>query len=231
MPEPEALTALEARLGVTFRDRTHLLRALRHRSVSVERPLDSNERMEFLGDSIVGMVVCEYLFATFPESSEGGLAKAKAFLVCEPTLAEAAAVTGMDVVVELNPAEEASGGRARPSILSDTFEAVIAAVFLDQGFRAARRVVRAALKDPMKRVSQGDYHRDFKSALQERTQAKNRKTPHYRITEERGEDHKKIFIAQALLNTKVLGAGEGRSKKEAEQAAARDALETMTRDA
>jgi ribonuclease III len=227
MRDPEVLAALQQRLGVTFRDVSHLERALRHRSAALDQPMESNERLEFLGDSIVGMVICDYLFARFPETREGDLAKAKAYIVSEPTLAEAGQLMGLDAAIEMSAAEEASGGRNRRSILSDTFEAVIAAVYLDHGIRAARRVVRTFLKEPMARVAYEEYHRDFKSLLQEKTQAANRKTPHYRILAETGFDHDKTFVAQALLGSKVIGEGSGKSKKEAEQAAAQAALERM----
>jgi ribonuclease-3 len=227
MREPEELAALQARLGVEFRDEAHLLRALRHRSAVLDRPRESNERMEFLGDSIVGMIVCDCLFARFPESSEGDLAKAKAFLVSEPTLAEAGRSLGLDRAVEISPAEEASGGRARRSIVADAFEAVVAAVYLDQGIRTARRVVRNALAPALRQVARDEHHQDFKSLLQERLQATRRKAPRYRIAEETGADHDKTFVAQALAGSKVLGEGTGKSKKQAEQAAALNALEKM----
>jgi ribonuclease-3 len=227
MREDGELAALQERLGIRFRNEAHLLHALRHRSAAMDAPRESNERMEFLGDSIVGMVVCDYLFSTFPEASEGDLAKAKAFLASEPTLAEAGLSLGLGAVVELSLSEDLSGGRERRSILADTFEAVVAAVYLDQGMRQARRLVRSALRDAMRRAMEGNALRDFKSALQEKTQAQRRKTPHYKIASTSGADHDKTFNAQAMLGSKVLGEGEGKSKKEAEQAAARDALSRM----
>jgi ribonuclease III len=227
MSDSETLDALQQRLKVRFKEPSLLERALRHRSVVLEAPRESNERLEFLGDSIVGMVVCEALFARFPDVNEGVLAKAKAYLASEPVLAEAALKLGLDEAVTLSPAEEASGGRLRKSILSDAFEAVIAAVFLDCGMRAARRIVRGALAEAMERVARDDYQRDFKSMLQERTQAVNRRTPHYTIKQETGADHDKTFVARAVLGTKIIGEGAGKSKKEAEQAAAEAALRQM----
>jgi ribonuclease-3 len=227
MRDSGELAALQERLRVQFRDETHLRHALRHRSAALDAPRESNERMEFLGDSIVGLIVCDFLFSTFPAASEGDLAKAKAFLVSEPTLAEAGRELGLDTAVELSPSEALSGGRLRRSILADTFEAVIAAVYLDQGMRQARRLVRYALRDAMLRAMDEGALRDFKSALQEKTQAQRRKTPHYKIASTTGADHDKTFLAQAILGTKVLGEGAGKSKKEAEQAAAQDALSRM----
>src|SRR5258708_22915023 len=221
------IQSLQGRLGVKLYNIEILLQALRQRSVALDRPKESNERMEFLGDSIVGMVACHGLFEAFPEASEGDLAKAKAFLVSEPTLAKAALAFGLDKAVEISMGEDASGGRLRKSILSDTFEAVIAAIYLDQGLSSARKVVRKALKTFMDEVVQDTYHRDFKSKLQEHLQAKAKKTPHYRISLEEGADHDKTFTAQAMMGRKMIGAGTGRSKKEAEQSAARAALETL----
>lgn len=221
------MQALQARLKVSFKNLDYLRQALRHRSVCMEQPRESNERLEFLGDSIVGVLVCEYLYTLFPLHSEGALAKAKAYLVSEPILAEAGESLGLDAAVVVSDSESVAGGRRRRSILSDTFEAVVAAIFLDQGLRAARRVVRTALKPAMALVAADEYQRDFKSLLQEKTQADCRKTPHYVILNETGADHDKTFIAQAQLGKKVIGQGTGKSKKEAEQAAALAALENL----
>lgn len=225
------LDALQARLKLRFKNVEHLRQALRHRSVCMESPRESNEQLEFLGDSIVGLVVCEYLCAYFPERSEGDLAKAKAYLVSEPTLAEAGQALGLDQAVILSDSEAAAGGRRLRSIVSDTFEAVVAAIYLDQGLRAARKIVRAALKPAFARVAADAYHRDFKSLLQEKTQASFRKTPHYVILNESGADHDKTFVAQAQIGRKIIGEGTGKSKKEAEQAAALAALESMKLEA
>lgn len=226
-PAREDLDSVQQAIGVTFRDPTILERALRHRSACMEEPLKSNERMEFLGDAVLGLVVCEQLYARFPEASEGDLAKAKAFLVSEPTLAAAARALRLDEAVELSAPEEAMGGRGRPSILSDVFEAVVAAVLLDRGVRAARRFVRSALRDAMRSVAQREYQRDFKSMLQERIQAHSKLTPVYRIVRETGKDHDKTFTAVAQAGGRVLGSGTGKSKKRAEQEAARAALRAM----
>ncbi len=221
------IQSLQGRLGVKFKNIEILRQALRHRSVALDRPKESNERMEFLGDSIVGLVACHGLFEAFPDATEGDLAKAKAFLVSEPTLAKAALAFGIDSAVDLSAGEEASGGRLRKSILSDTFEAVIAAIYLDQGLSAARKVVRKALKGFMQEVVQNTYHVDFKSQLQEHLQARTKKTPHYRISLEEGADHDKTFTAQAMIGRKMIAAGTGKSKKEAEQSAARAALDIL----
>src|SRR5947208_12221424 len=161
------IRSLQARLGVKFKNISILHQALRHRSVALDRPKENNERMEFLGDSIVGMVTCHGLYEAFPDATEGDLAKAKAFLVSEPTLAKAALAFGMDKAVDISMGEDASGGRLRKSILSDTFEAVIAAIYLDQGLGAAREVVRKALKEFMEEVVSDKYRQAVKSKVQE----------------------------------------------------------------
>jgi len=221
----ESLKALESRLEIRFKDRSILLQALTHRSAAADGGLSSNERLEFLGDAVVGLVIGEYLYEKYPGYSEGNLAKSKSYIVSETTLAEAAQSLGLDQFVRISAGEDSSGGRKRRSILADAFEALIAAVYLDSGIRSARRVIRKALKDSIKASATDEHRRDFKSALQERTQAKSRLTPIYNILREEGQDHDKTFVAQAVLDGAVLGEGSGKSKKEAEQAAARDALE------
>ncbi len=218
------LEALQARLHVRFRDVALIETALRHRSATIEGPLPSNERLEFLGDSVVGLVICETLFTEFPDAAEGVLAKAKAFLASEEVLADAGARLGLADVIHMSASESSAGGAARRSTLADALEAVIAAVYLDQGLRVAKRVVRAALKPALEQVERDEHHRDFKSELQERYQASMRVTPHYKIVEESGADHDKTFVAHVFVGRKMLGSGEGKSKKQAEQEAAHAAL-------
>jgi ribonuclease-3 len=222
------LARLQERLGVRFKDTGHLSRALTHRSAATENTLESNERLEFLGDSVVGLVISENLFRQFPAYSEGDLAKTKAYIVSETALAQAAQNLGLEEFVQMSAGEVASGGRRRRSILADAFEAVMGAVYLDCGITVARRLVRQALNEAMQDVMADQHRRDYKSALQERTQARARQTPLYRIVEEQGRDHDKTFIAQALLGEVVIGQGYGKSKKQAEQAAALNALENLS---
>ncbi|MEP6756403.1 MAG: ribonuclease III [Chthonomonadales bacterium] len=225
---PENHAQLQLRLKLKFKDVALLEHALRHRSaVPGERSVESNERLEFLGDSVVGMVISNELFLKFPAVHEGFLAKAKAFIVSEPTLYQAAIDIGLNECVQLGAHEDEAGGRLRPSILSDAFEALIGAIFLDCGITTARRVVRNSLKFAIDKVKAGDFHRDFKSALQEYTQSINRKTPTYVIIDTVGTEHNLSFTSEARLGKKVLGSGSGRSKKEAQQAAARDALDRL----
>jgi ribonuclease-3 len=219
-----ALERLQERLGVRFKDISRLERALTHRSASVDRPLESNERLEFLGDSVVGLIASEYLFRHFPDYSEGDLAKTKAYIVSEAALADAAMAMGLEEFVVMSPGEAASGGRRRRSILADAFEAVMAAIYLDRGIVQARRVVRRMLTSAIHTVAADQHRRDYKSSLQEHTQAHERITPVYRILQETGQEHDKTFIAQALVGDTVIGEGAGKSKKEAEQAAAQNAL-------
>ncbi len=221
MQSNQEIEELESRIGVSFQDRSRLQQALRHRSVTPDSHTDSNERLEFLGDSILGMVICESLFHSMPDASEGEMAKAKAYVVSESTLAEAALQLGLDQAIEIAPIE---GARQRKSVLSDAYEALIAAIYLDQGFAAARAFIQRTLSPAMQRISEDSLLDDYKSLLQVHMQASSRVTPRYRIVRETGADHDKTFMAEALLNTDVIGTGVGKSKKEAEREAARDAL-------
>ncbi len=224
MSQLNALADLQTRLNLQFKDEVLLRTALRHKSACIDKNERNNERLEFLGDSVLGMVISDCLYKQFPEQPEGKLAKAKAFLVCEATLAEAALMLGLENCIEMSSAEEATGGRSRKSILSDAFEALIGAIYLDIGVRAASRIVRKSLASAMKQVGTANYHGDFKSALQERTQSTHRRIPVYEIVDEQGADHLKRFIAEVKVGGEFLGHGSGNTKKEAEQAAAQAAL-------
>lgn len=212
-----------------FKDISYLKRALTHRSAAAENSLESNERLEFLGDSVVGLVVCENLFRLYPDYSEGDLAKSKAYIVSEPALAEAAQNLGLEEWVQMSTGEAATGGRRRRSILADAFEALVAAIYLDRGIQQARRVVRSALEEAIRMVATDEHRRDYKSALQEQTQARTRKAPSYHILSEQGRDHDKTFLVEARIGDHILGQGTGKSKKEAEQSAAQNALENLPR--
>ncbi len=225
--ETDRLDQLQERLGVRFKDIERLERALTHRSAAAENSLQSNERLEFLGDSVVGLIIAEYLFVNLPGYSEGDLAKSKAYIVSEAALAEAAQEIGLEEFVRLSSGEAAAGGGQRRSILSDAFEAVIAAVYLDRGIVSARRVIHKALKTAILTAQTEQHRRDYKSALQEQTQAVFKITPRYRIHSEAGQEHNKTFTAEAMLGEKSIGSGVGKSKKEAEQAAALNALVSL----
>lgn len=205
-----------------------LERALTHRSFANDPASGSNERLEFLGDSVLGLVVAELLFERFPDWDQGRLSKARAFVVMEGTLADAALCLGLNQKLRLGPGEDSSGGRSRPSILSDVFEAVIAAIYLSSGMSAVRALVSDALAEALERVADDDFgEADFKSRLQEAVQAESRTTPAYRVTAESGPPHNRRFVVEVCVGGKPIGEGAGRSKKEAEQAAARQALENL----
>ncbi len=227
--DDDAISQLQERLGYRFRDPALLLHALTHRSATPEDSASSNERLEFLGDAIVGFVISENLLRKFPSHREGDLAKLKAYVVSGATLAEAAHALEIDECIRMSPSESASGGRRRRSILADAFEAVVAAVYLDSGIMAARKLVNAALLERLLTAARSEVVRDHKSSLQERAQSELKLTPIYRITDEAGSDHEKLFTAEVILGDVVAGIGTGGSKKEAEQDAARAALEQFSR--
>ena len=219
---------LEAALGYKFRDITLLQNALTHSSYANERwhnSLLSNERLEFLGDSILGMVVAEYLYGNFPDRPEGELTRMRADMVCETSLAMIANRLDLGKHLLLGHGEERFGGRSRASILADAVESVIAASFLDGGMDAAKGIItRFVLCDvPVSKL----HNTDYKTALQELVQQKKNQTLCYRLVGESGPDHDKVFTAQVLLNDRVVGEGIGSSKKRAEQDAARAALEQL----
>ena len=219
---------LEAAIGYKFQNITLLQNALTHSSYANERwhnSLLSNERLEFLGDSILGMVVAQYLYANFPDRPEGELTRMRADMVCETSLAAIANRIDLGKHMMLGHGEERFGGRKRASILADAVESVIAAAFLDGGMAAAEGIItRFVLCDvPVTKL----HNVDYKTALQELVQQKKNQVLCYRLVSESGPDHDKVFTAQVLLNERVVGEGSGSSKKRAEQDAARVALESM----
>lgn len=200
--------------------------AMRHSSATAEHPeLESYERLEFFGDSVLGLVVAQYLYETHPQWDQGMLSKAKSSIVQEGPLAATAAKLGFDQFIELSASEEATGGKHRPSILADTLEAVIGGIYLESGLETARWFVLEQLKEYIERVQSGDVNPDdYKSKLQEAAQSMWRTTPQYRVIGEYGQAHDRKFKVQVLIGGEVMSEGEGRSKKEAEQAAASEAL-------
>ena len=216
---------LEAAIGYRFRDISLLQNALTHSSYANERwhnSLLSNERLEFLGDSVLGMLVAEYLYKTFPDRPEGELTRMRADMVCEKTLAAAANRIGLGSHLLLGHGEERFGGRNRDSILADAMESVIAACFLDGGLEAALGFVRQFIlvEVPVARMHNADY----KTALQELVQQKKNQVLAYALVGQSGPDHDKEFSVEVSLNGTVVGRGTGSSKKRAEQDAARDAI-------
>ena len=219
---------LEAAIGYRFSNITLLQNALTHSSYANERwhdSLKSNERLEFLGDSVLGMVVAEYLYRNFADRPEGELTRMRADMVCETSLAAIADKIGLGSHLLLGHGEERFGGRTRASILADAVESVIAACFLDGGMAAARAFIQQfVLTDvPVKRL----HNMDYKTALQELVQQKKNQVLAYALVGESGPDHDKLFQVEVSLNGKVVGEGSGSSKKRAEQAAAQKAIEAL----
>ena len=218
---------LEEALGVRFRDTGLRRLALVHSSYLNENPgefRESNERLEFLGDAVLGMVVAEELYGANPGWSEGRLTQARAALVQEATLAEAAREIGLGEMLRMGKGEEAGGGRDRSSNLSAGLEAVIGAVFLDQGYDVAREVVLRVLAKGFSSLDEPQMSANPKSALQEAAQAEGLPSPTYRIVHEEGADHERLFVAEVTVGDEVAGRGEGKRKSLAEQAAAVEAL-------
>ncbi|MDD5964997.1 MAG: ribonuclease III [Oscillospiraceae bacterium] len=226
------MKTLEKSLGYQFHNPALLEEALRHSSYANEHRGDnvfSNERLEFLGDSVLGFVTAEYLFAKHPTAPEGELTRIRALLVCEDSLHEVAQRLKLGEYLKLGHGEESCGGRTRPSILADATEAVFAAVYLDGGIRAASELIHRVLLDKEREETAEAKRRDYKTKLQELVQRTPNQVLTYRLIGEQGPDHDKVFSFAVLLNDTVVGTGEGRSKKEAEQMAAKDALESMNR--
>lgn len=219
---------LEAAIGYQFKNITLLQNALSHSSYANERwhdSLKSNERLEFLGDSILGMVVAEYLYRNFPDRLEGDLTRMRADMVCERALAKVAERIGLGQHLLLGHGEETGGGRTRDSILADAVESVIAACFLDGGMEPARQFINTFVltEVPVQKLRNADY----KTALQELVQQKKSQVLSYALAGESGPDHDKLFAVEVSLNGKVVGKGSGTSKKRAEQMAAKAAIEAL----
>ena len=221
---------LEKKLNYAFQDPSLLEEALSHSSYANEHRsarLRSNERLEFLGDSVLGFVTAEFLFSRHPDLPEGDLTRIRAALVCEQSLYEVAGKLDLGRYLKLGRGEESGGGRTRVSILADAVEAVFAAVYLDGGIAAASALIHRCLLDAEKEEAVEERRRDYKTALQELVQRQADQVLLYRMTGEAGPDHAKTFSAEVLLNGDTIGKGSGRSKKEAEQSAARAALESL----
>ena len=220
---------LEGRLGYTFRDRSLLEEALTHRSNTneVSGVTADNQRLEFFGDSILGFLISHFLFVRFPDAREGDLTRMRAALVDEQNLFAVAARLGLGSFLLLGKGEEKSGGREKRSILADACEALIAAVFLDGGIRAARKVVRLLFEASDDAATLSGSARDYKSELQELVQSRSALAPKYELTGVDGPDHERFYTVSVLLEGVPAGSGRGRSKKEAQQAAAREALAAM----
>jgi ribonuclease-3 len=219
--------ALDRALGVRFRDAGLREAALTHRSFAFEQGLTiTNERLEFLGDSVLGLVVTDMAYATYPDLPEGQLAKLRAAIVNMQALADVARGLGVGELVLLGKGEEQSGGRDKASILADALEAIFGAVYLDAGLEQARALIERLFRPRMEAYVRGEGDRDFKTILQELASQQLRSLPSYEVGED-GPDHQKEFTAVVSVAGEELGAGSGRTKKEAEQHAAREAYERL----
>ena len=221
---------LEKKIGYCFHNRELLKTALTHSSYANEardRHTQSNERLEFLGDSILGMVTSDYIFKLYPDIPEGELTKLRAAVVCEQALYEVARSLGLSEFLLLGRGEEAGGGRERASILADAVEAMIGAVYMDGGLAAAQPFILSFIKPSVARTAARHNFNDYKTMLQEIVQKNREEVLSYRVAAQSGPDHDKTFIMEVLLNSNVVAQGRGHSKKEAEQAAAHEALRLM----
>lgn len=214
---------LAERLGWEVADQELFAQALAHRSWCAEHAgKEPNERLEFLGDAVLGLIVTDYLFRSYPELPEGELAKARAAVVNSVSLAGAARDLRLGEALLLGKGEDSSGGRLKPSILADAMEAVIGAIYLDAGYTVAETIVLRLFEERLQGAAKGPGEDDYKTRLQEFCAQSYDELPLYRVTDS-GPDHAKVFVAEVLVSGQPRGRGEGRSKKQAEQMAARDA--------
>jgi ribonuclease-3 len=227
---PQSRAALEVKLGYHFRDEYYLHKALTHRSYLrlADTPnVRSYERLEFLGDSVLGLVVAEELFSRYTDMSEGKLTKNKSMLVNKKVLAHTAGTIGLGEYIFMSNDEERAGGRERQSILADCLEALFGAVYLDGGLGASRQVIRQVISFDFSRKSKQLELRNYKGELLEHLQAAGQSAPRYTVSDEDGPDHQKVFTVEVFVEGRRLGSGRGDSKKSAEQEAAATALASL----
>ncbi|SFV91008.1 Ribonuclease III [hydrothermal vent metagenome] len=217
-------TQLEKRLNYTFKEKQLIIEALTHKSY---RKPYNNERLEFLGDAVLDLIVGEYLFTKFPNSNEGVLSKIRASLVNESGFTLLAKAIDLGEYIYLSPAEENNNGRNKPSLLSNAFEAVIGAVYLEAGLAKAKEIAIALLESEHPKIDLDTLSKDYKTALQELTQATHGVTPQYELLGSSGPDHKKEFEIAVRLNDETIASAKGKSKKEAQQKAAEIALSKL----
>ncbi len=229
--EKKSLKEFEKILGYSFKKKIHLKRALTHKSYSNENHLpyaEHNERYEYLGDAVLELAVSHMLMERFPQYPEGELSKLRAAIVNEQQLAEMAKIIKLGDFLYLGKGESRTGGREKPSLLSDAYEALFGAIFLDRGFEKAAKVVRRHFKNILERTKDAGFIKDYKTRLQEESQQRFKTIPKYRLAQQSGPDHCRTFVVHLYINDKLYGIGEGMSKKAAEQEAARQALEKIT---
>jgi len=225
------LAALQETLGTPFNNPSLLEQALVHSSYVNENPAaTANERLEFLGDAVLGLVIAQELYQRLPQSSEGRMTELRSSLVRGEALARLAGAIGLGGHLYLGRGEEASGGREKPANLAGALEAVIAAIFLDRGFNTARGFILGLMAEELDKVISQGIEPDYKSQLQELIQARHQPAPTYQVIEATGPDHDRSFTIEVRVGDTVLGRGSGKSKKSAEEAAARSALEQLPAD-
>lgn len=223
----EKLHQLEAKLGLEFKSKDLLLNACVHSSFVNEHPhdgIDHNERLEFLGDAVLELVATEFLYALYPEKGEGELTSFRSALVKGNHLADVSAKLGFGEFLLLSHGEEKSGGRTKPYLLANTMESIIGALYLDQGFNAARTFINRVILTNLEDIIAQGLHVDAKSHLQELAQQKMDTTPTYTTLSEEGPDHNKVYTVGAYIGSKLVGQGSGSSKQKGQQSAAEDAL-------
>lgn len=220
------MTDFEKKIGYSFHNPQYLKRALTHSSYANEHHIGDNERLEFLGDAVLSLIVSENLFKNHSEDNEGDLSKIRASLVCEQALFEVSQKIGLAQQIKLGHGEEMTGGRKRPSVISDAFEALLAAIFLDSDFYTAKEWLLKLMDTELSQAAVGNLG-DYKSMLQEHTQKGRHGKVTYRIVNQSGPDHSKKFECEVLIDGNVKARGTGRSKKDAEQAAAEAAYKNL----
>ena len=230
MIKKNQLSQVYARLNYEFKDISLISTALTHSSFANEAKgkVPFNERLEFLGDSVLGLTISDYLYRTYPELPEGVLTKLRAGVVSEVSLAQIARALDLGKFIRLGKGEENTGGSDRASILADAMESVIGAIYLDDGLDTAKAFVLRLLIPSINILAAGKGHKDYKTDLQELLQSKSALDITYQIIDEIGPDHDKVFTAQVSHGNTAIGQGQGKSKKEAEQQAAQDALSCYT---
>lgn len=221
------METIEQKIGYEFRNKELLKKALTHTSYAYEKNIESNEKLEYLGDSILEFITSKYLYFNYPKLTEGEMTKVRASVVCEKSLHKVAKLHDFSDFLYLGRSEQLSGGKNRPAILADSVEAVIAAIYIDGGIESAEKFIVENLKQEIEQASKHVGIKDHKTVLQEKLQIHGDVKIEYEITKETGPDHDKSFEAQVKCNEKILAKGKGKSKKEAEMQAAKKALEEL----
>lgn len=224
------LAVLEGRINYSFKDKNVISTAVTHSSYANERKakkLKYNERIEFLGDSVLSLTISEYLYRMYPNLPEGELTVTRSKIVCENSLSQCAADIGLGEFLLLGKGEELSGGRKKISILSDAFEALIGAIYIDGGFETAKAFILKYMENIIRNCVQGKLFYDYKTQFQEKVQQRGEQHISYSVVDEIGPDHDKTFVTEVSINDVVCGRGTGHSKKESEQQAAKDALDKL----